>query len=80
MEAIKRIVRTPKNHEIQVKIPEHIPENDPIEIVMFFRKKGEEYQNKINELKDVMKDNLFISDLGEVSKDYADIDSEEWKE
>jgi len=34
MEAIRQITRTPKNHVIQVHIPQHIPENELVEIIM----------------------------------------------
>lgn len=51
MEAIKRIVRTPKNHEIRIKIPEHVLENEPVEVILFFKKKPEDYYKKIEELR-----------------------------
>ena len=34
MEAIKQIAHTPKNHEIRVKIPQHIPENELVEVIV----------------------------------------------
>ncbi len=80
MEAIKQILRTPKNHEIRIRIPEHVPENDPVEIIMFFRKKPGDYNNKINELKNAMKGELSLTDLREVSEDFETVDSEEWRE
>ena len=80
MEAIKQIVRTPKNREIRIRIPEHVPENYPVEIIMFFRKKPEDYDKKINELKNAMKDKLFLSDIREVSEDFESVDLEEWQE
>ena len=80
MEAIKQIVRTPKNHEIRIRIPDHVPENDPVEIIMFFRKKPEGYNKKINELKNAMKDKLFLSDLKEVSEDFENVDLEGWQQ
>lgn len=80
MEAIKQIVRTPKNHEIRIKIPNHVPENDPVEIIIFFRKKTEDYNNKINELRNAMQDKFFLSDLREVSEDFKNVDLEEWQE
>ncbi|KHE93966.1 MAG: hypothetical protein K8F52_14440 [Candidatus Scalindua rubra] len=79
MEAIKRIVRTPKNHEIRIKIPAHIPENDPVEIIIFFSKKTEDYNNKMNELKNATRDKLFLGDLREVSEDLKHVDLEEWQ-
>ncbi len=78
MEAIKQIVRTPKNHEIRIKIPDHVPENDPVEIIIFFRKKPEDYDKKIDELRSAMKDELFLSDLREIAEDFENIDFEEW--
>lgn len=45
---------------------------------MFFRKKPEDYGNKINELKKAMKDRLFLIDLKEASEDFKNIDLEEW--
>lgn len=47
---------------------------------MFFRKKPEDYDNKIDELRNAMKDELFLSDLREVSEDFENIDLEEWQE
>lgn len=80
MEAIKQIVRTPKNHEIRIKIPDHVPENDPVEIILFFRKKPEDYDNKIDELRNAMQDELFLSDLREISEDFKNVDLDEWHE
>jgi hypothetical protein len=34
MEAIKHITRTPKNHVIRVHIPQHVPENELVEIIV----------------------------------------------
>jgi len=79
MEAIKQIVRTPKNHEIMIKIPDHVPENDPVEIIIFFRNKTEDYNNKINELKNATQDKLFLDDLRMVSEDLKYVDLEEWQ-
>ncbi len=79
MEAIKQIVRTPKNHEIRIKIPDHVQENDPVEVIIFFRKKTEDYNNKINELKNATQDSLFLSDSREVSEDLKYVDLEEWQ-
>ncbi len=79
MEAIKQIVRVPKNHEIRIKIPDHVPENDPVEVIIFFHKKTEDYHNKINELKNATQDSLFLSDLREASEDLKYVDLEEWQ-
>jgi hypothetical protein len=80
VEAIKQIVKTPKNHEIRIKIPDHVPVNDPVEIIMFFRKNADNYANKIIELENAMKDKLFLNDLRQISEDFKNIDLEEWQE
>jgi hypothetical protein len=79
MEAIKQIVRTPKNHEIRVKIPQHIPENELVEIIMIVRTQQTEFTQKINALKAAMRDELFLQDLQKVSQDFEVTDLEGWE-
>lgn len=80
MEAIKQTVRTPKSHEIRIKIPDHIPENDPVEIIIVFKKKSDSFVDKIDELKNAMSDKLFLRDLTEIFENYENIDLEEWQD
>jgi hypothetical protein len=80
MEAIKHFVRAPQNHEVRIKIPPDIPENDLVEIILILRKKPNDFEQKINELKTAMNDELFLSDLREVSEEFEKIDCEEWEE
>lgn len=47
---------------------------------MFFRKKTNDFDNKISELKKAMNDELFLSDMKEISKNIENIDLEEWNE
>ena len=79
MEAIKQIVRTPRNHEVRIKIPQHVPENDLVEIILIVNKKQHDFERKINELKEAMSDELFLSDLAEVSEEFEKIDLVEWE-
>ena len=80
MEAIKQIVRTPQNHEVRIKIPQYVPENDLVEIILILRKKPNDFENKIKELKTAMNDELFFSDLREVSDEFEKIDLKEWED
>jgi len=80
MEAIKHLVRAPQNHEVSIKIPPYVPENDLVEIILILRKKPDDFERKINELKAAMNDELFLSDLREVSEDFEKIDLAEWEE
>ncbi len=78
MEAIKQIFKAPKSHKISVKVPRSIPENESVEVISFFRKGTKNYDKKINELKSAMKDELFLSDLKEVSEEFENIDIQDW--
>ena len=79
MEMIRQTMRTPKSHEISLKVPENIQVNEPIEIIMLFKNKKESYHSKINDLKSAMHDELFLNDLKEVCDDFKDIDLEGWE-
>jgi hypothetical protein len=80
MEAIKQIVRTPKNHEIRVKIPQHIPENERVEVIVIgLGTQQTDVEQKINALKTAMRDTLFLSDLRNLSTDFEAVDREEWE-
>lgn len=78
MEAIKQVMRIPKNHEVRIKVPQHVPENELVEIILIIRKKTEDYKQKIDELKEAMNDKHFLSDLKEVSEEFETIDIEDW--
>ncbi len=77
MEAIKKIVKIPKSHEITIKIPQHIPENEIAEVILFININSN--NSKIDELKDAMKDTLFMNDLREISEDFKVVDVEGWE-
>lgn len=69
MEAIKQMIRTPKNHTIQLNIPRHIPENELVEIIMLVRHPQSTFDDKISMLKSAMHDELFLSDLHDAAND-----------
>ena len=74
MEAIKKIVRIPKDHEVRIKVPQYVPENELVEIVLIIRKKSEDFKRKINDLRVAMDDKLFLDDLENISGEFATID------
>jgi hypothetical protein len=78
MKTIKQTIRTPKNHEVRIKIPEQLPENDLVEITLVFKKGPDKFEDKIAELKAAMNDKIFLSDLKEISRDFEDSDLEDW--
>ena len=79
MEAIKQIVRVSKDREIRIKIPQDIPENEIAEVILIIRKKPDSFKQKISELKEAMKDDLFLDDLKEISEDFKAVDFEGWE-
>ena len=79
MEAIKQIVRIPKDHEIRIKIPSYIPENEVVEVILIIKKSQDTFKQKISELKEAMKDDRFLDDLREISEDFKAVDLEGWE-
>jgi hypothetical protein len=79
MEAIKQIVKIPKDHEIRIKVPPYIPENEIVEVILIIKKSPDSFNQKINELKEAMKDDRFLDDLREVSEDFKAVDLEGWE-
>ena len=78
MEAIRQIVKTPKNHEIGIKIPEYVPENETVEVILIIKKMPDCFKQKIEELKEAVRDDLFLDDLVNMSEDFVTVDSEGW--
>ena len=76
MEAIKQIIKIPKNHEIKIKVPREFPENETVEVILIMKKRQDSFRERIRELKIAAKDNLFLEDLGEISEDFRSIDLE----
>ena len=79
MEAIKQIVRVSKDHEIKIKVPQHIPENEIIEMILIVKEKPVAFNQKISELKEAMRDKLFLDDLSDVSEDFEIVDLQRWE-
>ena len=74
METVRQTIRVPKSHEVKIKIPDHIKENDSIEVVLISGL--EDKKRGIEELKKAMKDNLFLEDLNECMDDFKYVDAE----
>jgi len=80
MEAIKQIIRTPKNREVRIKIPNSVPENELVEVILIIKNKTKGFEKKVNELKAAMEDELFLNDLKEVADEFETIDTVDWEE
>jgi hypothetical protein len=76
MEAIRRIVKISDNNEIIIKVPDHIPKNEPVEVILLLKDKSELLKESDNtpqipeqlNSKQIIKDqNLINSDRNAVS-------------
>ena len=74
METVRQTIRVPKSHEVKIKIPYNIKENDSVEIVLITGL--EDKKRKIEELKKAMEDKLFLKDLNECMEDFKHVDAE----
>ena len=74
MEAIKQMVRIPKNHEIKIKVPQNVPPNEVAEVIVIVRKRTDNFKQKINELKESKRDTPFKEDLRAASDEFEIID------
>ncbi|MBU0569056.1 hypothetical protein KJ693_09405 [bacterium] len=78
MQAIKQIVRIPEDHEIRISVPSYIPENEMVEMILLVKERPDNFNQKIRELKEAVRDKLFLDDLKESFEDFKAIDLEGW--
>ena len=71
-------MKIPKDHELKIKIPQNIPENETVEVILIIENRQEKFRHKINEMKKAVNDERFMEDLSNVSKDFEAVDSEGW--
>jgi hypothetical protein len=74
LEAIRQIVRISEDREIKIKVPQYLLKNEIVEVILLIKKRSDNFDQKIDELRDAMKDELFLRDLKEVSEDFDTID------
>ena len=79
MNAIRQIVRIPSDHELKIKIPEYIAENELMEVILLIKSKKRSFGDKINRLKEAVKDPMFLADMNAVTQDFEYTDSEGWE-
>jgi len=71
-------MRIPKDHELKIKVPQNIPENETVEVILIIKERQETFRKRINELKYAANDRLFLEDISDISKDFEPVDSEGW--
>ena len=53
-------MKIPKDHELKIKIPQNIPENETVEVILIIENRLEKFRHKINEMKKAVKDERFM--------------------
>jgi len=79
MEAIRQIVRIPSNHEVKIKVPEHILEDELMEVILLVKKRKRSFKDKIKELKKAVEDPMYLEDMKSVNHDFEYVDLEGWE-
>ncbi|MGB4499415.1 MAG: hypothetical protein WBI40_12055 [Methylococcaceae bacterium] len=78
MIALRQIKRVPKNHQIIIEVPEHIDENQMMEVILLFKETPKNsHADKLAQLQASQHDPMFLADLQAVTDDFADIDKTE---
>lgn len=77
MKPIKQIIKTPKNHEVLIKIPDYVKEDELIEITIT-PQSNPDYEKKILQMKKSTDDPEFIKDLQTIANDFQIVDTENW--
>ena len=65
-------MRIPEDHEIKIKVPQYLLKDEIVEVILIVRKRSNDFEQKISQLRDAMKDEIFLSDLKEISEDFKD--------
>lgn len=79
MEAIKQVVRIPRDHEVKIKVPEYIAEDELLEVILLVKKRKPGFEDKIKELKAAVKDPMYLEDMKAVNQDFEYADQEGWE-
>lgn len=79
MEAVKQILKIPKNHELKIKIPKSIPEDSSVEVIIIIENDTNDHYRRISLLKEAAKDPLYMKDLKGSLEEFREIDIEGWE-
>jgi hypothetical protein len=72
-------MKVPAGRELRIVLPEHVTENQNVEVILLIGMEDNEMQKKMAMMKEAMSDKLFLDDLREVSDDFAHLDTEDWE-
>ena len=76
MEEIKQTFTVPLTLEITVKLPEDAIPNETAEVIVLYRSKKTGYSDKLALMELAKNDDLYMSDIMEIEKDFSFADAE----
>ena len=79
MNAIKRKINIPKNRIINLRVPDTVPINESVEVIMIFNEDKNSYQSKFELMSSAKNDKSFMEDFKKIEEDFKSIDSEGWE-
>ena len=79
MNTIKSRIKIPANRIINIKIPDSIPIDEQVEVVVTYKHDTNSYQKKIEMLQGAEQDKNFLADIKNISEDFEPIDLESWE-
>ena len=74
--AIKHIVRVPADHNIMIKVPENVKENQTVEVILLISGRGECARKA--SIAEAVKDSMYLEDLNNAMNDFKFADEEGW--
>ncbi|MFH1049676.1 MAG: hypothetical protein V1779_01960 [bacterium] len=79
MNTVKSRIRTPANRIIKLKIPDSVPINQDVDVILIYNNDENSYQSKIDLLKNIIISNIFLEDIKSLSEDFKTEDSKVWE-
>lgn len=79
MQAVKQTMKAPEDRELRIHLPNEVPPNTIIEVILIYGEPQSTYTANIDSLKAAMADELFRQDLKELADDFTSIDGEDWE-
>jgi hypothetical protein len=76
MRAVRQIVTVPASRELRIQLPEEAVPDEEAEVIILFKRSPA--ADRLNAIREAMRDELFLADLNEVAEDFRHADEDEY--
>jgi len=76
MRAVRQIVTVPASRELRIQLPEEAAPDEEAEVIVLFKRSSA--ADKLDAMREAAHDEMFLSDLNEVSEDFRHADEDEY--